>query len=610
MKKFVSYLMVVALIFTSFPGLKAEAGYEPVIQVKLVNYLSNKTEISLKPSGNYTTNDGSISLKTNVLYTLKSVNGKIGLYENSRRLKEFESFEVKPSTAENTLAINNRPYLGSFHFVIENKNYIRPINTISMENYVKGVVPNEMPATWNREALKVQAVAARTYAMSYIHKIIDDTINYQVYGGKSWHSNSTAAVDETAGEVLKYNGKLISAVFSASNGGKTESNANAWGNIFAPYFRIKEDPFDPKMIWSASFNKKQIDLTGKDLVHSDDWWSAAKESDTEIASNIKAWLYKNGFANKEIKIVNIPQVSLYAPTSGGRVSKGSITVEFLVKDLRDTDGKLAVQTLQFTNTSASKIRAIIGNRVILSYLVDIVSNSGNTIRLQGRGDGHGVGMSQYGAKKAAELGRTYKDILAFYYEGTKLEKEYENYAHFKDVTDTHWAESYINDLSQKNIISGYSDRTFRPNNTVTRAQFSKIIINSMGYEPVFNQQSFSDVPKADWANPYVEAAIQNGLLLKEEVGTRFNSNVPITREEMAVMIGRALDLAPVSRPEQFTDNYQMRQPGLVEAVSEEGILAGYPDRTFRPKNSLTRAQAAKVIYLSMEKIIARKRIVK
>ncbi|MDQ0245530.1 SpoIID/LytB domain protein [Bacillus fengqiuensis] len=601
MKKVIVYLMVAALIFTSFPGLKPKAGYEPVIQVKLVNYLGNKTEISLKPSGNYTTNDGSISLKSNVSYTLKSENGKMALYEDQRRLKEFESLEVKPSEAENTLAINDRPYLGSFHFVIENKNYIRPINAISMENYVKGVVPNEMPATWNGEALKVQAVAARTYAMSYIHKVIDDTINYQVYGGQNWHPNSSKAVDETAGEVLKYNGKLISAVFSASNGGMTESNANAWGNTFAPYFRIKEDPFDPKMTWSVSFNKKQIDLTGKDLVQSDTWWSAAKESDAVIASNIKKWLQQNGFANKEMKIVNIPQVSLHAPTSGGRVSKGSITVEFFVKDLRDSGGKLAVQKLQFTNTSASKIRALIGNRVILSYLVDSVSNFGSTIRLQGRGDGHGVGMSQYGTKKAAESGKTYKDILAFYYEGTALDKEYENYVNFKDVTDTHWAETYINDLSQKNIISGYSDRTFRPNNTVTRAQFTKIMINSIGYGLVFNQQSFPDVPKDDWANPYVEAAIQNGLLLQTEVGTHFNSNVPITREEMAVMIGRALQLSPVSRPEKFTDNYQMKRPGLVEAVSEAGILDGYSDGTFKPKNFLSRAQAAKVIYLEMEK---------
>lgn len=601
MKRFIVYLMVIALIFTSVPNLKAEAGYEPVIQVKLVNYLGNKTEISLKPSGNYTTSDRSISLKSNELYTLKSENGKLVLYEYNRRLKEFGSFEVKPASAENTLAINNRPYLGSIHFVIENKSYIRPINTISMENYVKGVVPNEMPATWNGEALKVQAVAARTYAMSYTHKVIDDTINYQVYGGKSWHLNSTKAVDETAGEVLKYNGTLISAVFSASNGGKTESNANAWGNTFAPYFRIKEDPFDPKMTWSASFNKKQIDLTGKDLGRSDAWWSAAKESDTVIASNIKAWLYQNGFANKDIRIINIPQVSLYAPTSGGRVSKGSITVEFLVKDLRDSEGKLAVQTLKFTNTSASRIRAIMGNRVILSYLVDNVSNSGSIIRLQGRGDGHGVGMSQYGAKKAAELGKTYKDILAFYYEGTALVKEYENYVNFKDVTDTHWAETYINDLCKKNIISGYSDRTFRPNNTLTRAQFTKIMINSMEYELIFDHQSFPDVPKSDWANPYVEAAIENGLLLKTEVGTHFNSNVPITREEMAVMIGRAMELSPVSRPEKFTDNYQMKRPGVVEAVSEAGILDGYPDGTFKPKNSLTRAQAAKVIYLAIEK---------
>jgi SpoIID/LytB domain protein len=600
MKKFIVYVLTAVFFLTSLPESNSATGVEPTIQVKLVNYLGNQTEVRIKPLGDYETNNRGMVLKSGSLYTLKAEKGQIALYEGKNRLQGFSTFEASPLNDDHTLTINDRPYLGSFQFGLEKGMYIRPVNSVSMENYVKGVVPNEMPASWHEEALKVQAVAARTYVMSYIHKVIDDTINYQVYGGKNWHPNSSQAVDGTAGEVLKHNGRLISAVFSASNGGMTESNGNAWGNTSVSYLRIKEDPFDPKMVWNLSFNKTQIDLTGKDLLNPDAWWTVTKESDSVLSSNIKRWLQQNGFANKDIKITGIPEFSLHSPTSGGRVSKGSITVEFVVRDVKTSDGKLAVQTLKLTDVSASRIRAIAGNRVILSYLVDKVSHSGNTIQLQGRGDGHGVGMSQYGAKKAAELGKTYKNILAFYYEGTVLVKEYENYVSFKDVTDAHWAQTYVNELFQKKIISGYSDGTFRPNNAVTKAQFSKIIINSLGYERVFNQQTFMDVPKDDWANPYVEAAIQNGLLLKDEVGPSFHSNIPISREEMAVMIGRALSLSPVSRPAKFIDNYEMKRPGLVEAVSNAGILDGYPDGTFKPENFLTRAQAAKVIYLAME----------
>lgn len=94
---------------------------------------------------------------------------------------------------------------------------------------------------------------------------IDDTISYQVYGGYQVHPNSDAAVQETEGLVLKYNGKLISEVFSASNGGMTESNANAWNTEQTPYFQIRKDEFDPKTIWSFDITKKQIDLTGLNL---------------------------------------------------------------------------------------------------------------------------------------------------------------------------------------------------------------------------------------------------------------------------------------------------------------------------------------------------------
>ncbi len=140
-----------------------------------------------------------------------------------------------------------------------------------LRNYLKGVVPNEMPALWHMEAVKAQTIAARTYALRNQSRVIDDTVSYQVYGGAEGHPNSNKAISETTGIVLKYNNSLVDAVFSSSNGGVTELNSNAWATSQTlPYFAIEEDPFDPKTKWEINIDKQQIDLSGKDLSKPDD----------------------------------------------------------------------------------------------------------------------------------------------------------------------------------------------------------------------------------------------------------------------------------------------------------------------------------------------------
>ena len=101
-----------------------------------------------------------------------------------------------------------------------------------------------------------------------------------------------------------------------------------------------------------------------------------KEKDSSIVPNIKTWLKSNGYPNKDIKITDIPILSLDEKTSGGRVTKGSIQVNFYVKDLVDEQGVLMPQTVQFTNVSASKIRAMVGMDKMKSYLVDESTSTG------------------------------------------------------------------------------------------------------------------------------------------------------------------------------------------------------------------------------------------
>lgn len=444
---------------------------EPKIQVKLVNYIGNQTQLSLKIHGEYLISNQNIRLLDGKTYVAKVENGEISLFDGSSKLTTVNKLELSPVTYTNYLSINNRPYLGTFQFIAENSKYIRPINTVYFEDYLKGVVPFEMMASWNKEALKAQAIAARSYAAGYLSKVIDDTINYQVYGGYAWHPNSTAAVDETNGEVLKLNGRLISTVFSASNGGKTESNTNAWGSSALSYLPIKEDPFDAKTPWSFSIKKQQIDTSSLDLKNSSIWWNQTKETDSTLTKTMTAWLNQNGYAGKDIKIVSVPTLSLHTPTSGGRMSKGDISIEFFVKDVVNQNGELILQKVEYKNTTASRIRAMIGNRVILSYLISNTNETPESITISGLGDGHGVGLSQWGAKNRADAGQSYREILGFYYEGASLVKEYSEREQISDLVTLNEPQISVN--IEKPVVQVPVYKTPQPTAPVTKQVIDK-----------------------------------------------------------------------------------------------------------------------------------------
>ncbi|WP_375090244.1 SpoIID/LytB domain-containing protein [Peribacillus sp. RS7] len=416
--------VTLVLMLSLLPEMSVKAAADPIIKVKLKGYLGNKSEITVEPEVTYTTNLANVKLESNKKYTLRVSGTDIVVLTDSKEIGKASEIEVKPETGNGPLSINGRTYLGSLRFIMEDGKFIRPYNSIGLEDYLKGVVPAEMPALWNQEALKAQAVAARTYAMSYINRTPDDTMSYQVYGGYTWHENSTKAVKATEGQVIGYGEKQhigSDALFSSSNGGKTESNNNVWIGTELPYLMVKDDPYDPQTVWSFSVKKQQIDLANLDLTKADTWWANTKEAEqTPVISNIRAWLQKNGYTGKDIKITAVPHLSLHALTSGGRVSKGSIKIEFMVKE----KGKALQQSVILEDVTASKIRDIIGLGIMKSFLVDKVDTARDAINVSGKGYGHGVGLSQYGAKKAGEKGNTYREILAFYYEGTSLKQAY------------------------------------------------------------------------------------------------------------------------------------------------------------------------------------------
>ncbi|MCI7658193.1 Ig-like domain-containing protein [Anaerotignum sp.] len=156
----------------------------------------------------------------------------------------------------------------------------------------------------------------------------------------------------------------------------------------------------------------------------------------------------------------------------------------------------------------------------------------------------------------------------------------------------HWAQNTINKWVDKGDISGYPDGTFRPNNMITRAEFVVLVNNAMGYTKS-GYAYFSDVPSYYWGKNAIQTGVEAGYISGDGDGT-FRPNDPVTRQEAAAMISRILGLKQNdSQSYRYTDSYAISNwaKGVVGAVSDAGIMAGYPDGSFGPNRVLTRAEA-------------------
>jgi hypothetical protein len=165
---------------------------------------------------------------------------------------------------------------------------------------------------------------------------------------------------------------------------------------------------------------------------------------------------------------------------------------------------------------------------------------------------------------------------------------------FTDV-DGHWFIDFLREIFDRGIILGYPDKTFRPNNKVTRGEFASMIIRTFDIEPI--EGSLFDDTSDSWAESSINGAVGEGIITGYEDNT-FRPNVPITREEMAAMISRALNLEEEVVEDYFED-IGTASPWAQLSIRRLGnskIITGFPDGTFRPKDNLTRAEAVKVIY--------------
>lgn len=366
------------------------------------------------------------------------------------------SGQVLYQTRADTLALSPRGSLTQFD---QNRYYgdfvfrragsrVEVINYVPLETYLKGVVPYEMSASWPIEALKAQAVCARSYAGGQKSKHAADgfdlcaTTHCEVYRGTARATaNSDLAVEQTEGQYLWYQDQKVVGYYFSSDGGATEDAANVWGGSYA-YLTGVPDPYEKtaqagaNAVWTVTLTAEQI---------ADKLRVAGRTIGTVASVQVTA---RTAMGNvKELTVTDTAGTQVKLTRSACRTVLGLNSIRYAVGAAGTTPVRPGGQAVQTDSTASGSRYAISADgavkRVSLSDCTVLTPAgpqamtglgsttpsgsaaadapvTGTQFVFAGTGWGHSVGMSQHGAKAMAEQGFSYDQILQYYFTGVTV----------------------------------------------------------------------------------------------------------------------------------------------------------------------------------------------
>jgi SpoIID/LytB domain protein len=340
---------------------------------------------------------------------------------------------IKFQTNDGVLMVNGRAYRGTFELAPDDEGDMIIVNTVSTHDYLASVVGSEEPSSWEAEALASQAIAARTYLYTHLgrHTSYDlegDTRDQEYDGTMNEDARTLKAVERTAGVIATYRGLPIEALYSANAGGVTEDSENVFANAL-PYLRSVASPAD-------------------EIAKDSSWGRTSFEWTKELsATQLRDFLQRRGLNVGLPTAIQLTSVSATGRVIGARVV-GTAGTETIGKDRsRYYFGLMsslftvkvlptgASERVDVSNQSRISALDILGARVAQTSFDIVRDGNGNELGLRttgyvyelpatfvfsGKGFGHGVGMSQWGAQGMAVKGSSYQQILAHYYVGTSL----------------------------------------------------------------------------------------------------------------------------------------------------------------------------------------------
>lgn len=361
-------------------------------------------------------------------------------------------YQISSANSE-AISLSDRKYRGRIEFN-RTSGSITAVNVLNTEDYLRGTVPSEIPSKWNVEAIKAQTVASRTYtAKTFKHSQqgydMCDSTHCQMYLGYNNESESVnQAIVETENQKIYYNNEFIDATYFSSSGGYTDDSENVWTNTM-PYLRAVPDTYESECnIWTrtvtlndlnSGLNKIGANIGNAVGMRIDATNSGGRVKElTILGTNGNTTLTKDSIKNfftpsldsNMFKInsdFNVP-VSPSAPNVPNTPTSNNNSNIYIQADSSRLNKSLnSINVIGADNilkNAFNPLYALGANSQIVKYSKDFQSsnlnsantvNSSNTFVLNGRGLGHGVGMSQFGAKGMAEAGMSYIDILKHYY---------------------------------------------------------------------------------------------------------------------------------------------------------------------------------------------------
>ena len=404
------WAIAIFILFFITP-LKASASKEPVVRV----LIANEYKAKFRADGSKYLFVKGLPSHQRRINSLKIVSYSGGVkYSINNEENELYKLPGKfnliiRNNDKRGIWFRNRRYAGELRVSLNNDK-IQIINHLKLEKYLKSVVGSEMPKEFPLAALQAQSIAARTYALKLLGKgkIFDlqSTQDSQVYLGLEAETKKTnRAVISTNSLALFYDNKLINAVFHSSSGGMTEDSGQVW-RYQLPYLKsvLDYDLNGEKYRWKTEVSSKQLKLIFP-----------------ELGGLNSIYIIKKSNSNRVLKVM------LYGPY-GRKIISGKdfrsklklLSTKFEV-DLKFNQSNKQNQ-LNNINYLNNKSKLIVDNGVNEDFPLQPLPMipKDHFLLLKGFGAGHGVGMSQWGAREMAERGASFRKILKHYYTGVTI----------------------------------------------------------------------------------------------------------------------------------------------------------------------------------------------
>lgn len=397
--------MATLMLAAAVPGALGMQSMEPQVRVLILEAESLPLAAQQQPLV-LRIGDQRLALAAGEEVVLRLAEGELVLERGGgvERLQAAREIWLEPASrpAEGgDFQLKQRGYRGRLQVLVGGSG-LRAINHVGLESYLPSVVGSEMPASWPQAALRAQAVAARTYALRQRKPAdpfdLSATVSSQVYKGVDAETPSTReAVLSTRGQVLMYGSSLANAVFHSSSGGATENSGDLWSQQLPYLVSVPDfDQASPVQAWQQRLEPEQL---------------------------------QQAFA----EIGGAQRIDVLSTTSTGRVRQARVsgpsgTLVVSGAQLRSRLGLRSTMVrfeLVPSELAASELAAL----PPLPLLPEQYEVGGSQPQVQmplpsllavGRGYGHGVGMSQWGALGLAQRGQSYDQILRHYYRGTEL----------------------------------------------------------------------------------------------------------------------------------------------------------------------------------------------